>query len=160
MLCTATFVPTMVYGSLLTLQTDLTAPVNSYQSINDEHNVFGLINDHFLPLPVNRVANNGFKPFEMLFKASRCDDVDLVKSFAGELNTKLGVMVMIQTCMHRCSDFPVVCFQNIGSSFVLSRSSPTYVAVIMSPASWRWCRRVTVWSITMTTRMDFLSVGY
>ncbi|XP_030018068.1 sushi, von Willebrand factor type A, EGF and pentraxin domain-containing protein 1 isoform X2 [Sphaeramia orbicularis] len=42
---------------------------------------------------VNRVANNGFKPFEMLFKASRCDDVDLVKSFAGEFNTKLGGML-------------------------------------------------------------------
>uniref|UniRef100_A0A8C4ECW7 Sushi, von Willebrand factor type A, EGF and pentraxin domain containing 1 n=1 Tax=Dicentrarchus labrax TaxID=13489 RepID=A0A8C4ECW7_DICLA len=42
---------------------------------------------------VNRVANNGFKPFEMLFKASRCDDVDLVKSFTGEFNTKLGGMV-------------------------------------------------------------------
>lgn len=107
----------MVYGNLLTLQTDLTALVNSYHSINDEHNVFGLINNHFLPLVVNRVANNGFKPFEMLFKASRCDDVDLVKSFAGELNTKLGVMVMIQTCTHRCGDFPVVCVQNIGSSF-------------------------------------------
>lgn len=46
--------------------------------------------------PVNRVANNGFKPFEMLFKAARCDDVDLVKSFAGEFNTKLGVMVRIK----------------------------------------------------------------
>uniref|UniRef100_A0A672YPJ6 Sushi, von Willebrand factor type A, EGF and pentraxin domain-containing protein 1 n=1 Tax=Sphaeramia orbicularis TaxID=375764 RepID=A0A672YPJ6_9TELE len=42
---------------------------------------------------LNRVANNGFKPFEMLFKASRCDDVDLVKSFAGEFNTKLGGML-------------------------------------------------------------------
>ncbi|XP_053715495.1 sushi, von Willebrand factor type A, EGF and pentraxin domain-containing protein 1 isoform X1 [Synchiropus splendidus] len=38
---------------------------------------------------VNRVANNGVKPFEMLFKASHCDDVDLVKLFTGELNTKL-----------------------------------------------------------------------
>lgn len=45
---------------------------------------------------MNRVANNGFKPFEMLFKAARCDDVDLVKSFAGEFNTKLGVMVRIE----------------------------------------------------------------
>lgn len=52
----------------------------------------------FLPLPVNRIANNGFKPFEMLFKASRCDDVDLVKSFTGEFNTKLGGMV--RTCVH------------------------------------------------------------
>lgn len=48
---------------------------------------------------VNRVANNGFKPFEMLFKASRCDDVDLVKSFAGEFNTKLGGMV--RPCVHK-----------------------------------------------------------
>ncbi|KAM6949553.1 LOW QUALITY PROTEIN: sushi, von Willebrand factor type A, EGF and pentraxin domain-containing protein 1 [Aplochiton taeniatus] len=39
---------------------------------------------------LNRIANHGFKPFEMLFKASRCDDLDLVKSFAGELNSKLG----------------------------------------------------------------------
>ncbi|KAI3375735.1 hypothetical protein L3Q82_004034 [Scortum barcoo] len=39
---------------------------------------------------VNRIANNGFKPFEMLFKASRCDDVDLVKSFTGEFKNKLG----------------------------------------------------------------------
>lgn len=46
-------------------------------------------------LPVNRVANNGFKPFEMLFKASRCDDVDMVKSFTGEFNSKLGGMVRI-----------------------------------------------------------------
>uniref|UniRef100_A0A3Q3JW62 Sushi, von Willebrand factor type A, EGF and pentraxin domain-containing protein 1 n=1 Tax=Monopterus albus TaxID=43700 RepID=A0A3Q3JW62_MONAL len=42
---------------------------------------------------VNRLANSGFKPFEMLFKASRCDDVDLVKSFTGEFNTKLGGML-------------------------------------------------------------------
>ncbi|XP_026155176.1 sushi, von Willebrand factor type A, EGF and pentraxin domain-containing protein 1 isoform X2 [Mastacembelus armatus] len=42
---------------------------------------------------VNRVANNGFKPFEMLFKASRCDDVDLVKSFTGEFSNKLGGML-------------------------------------------------------------------
>ncbi|KAJ3584915.1 hypothetical protein NHX12_013638 [Muraenolepis orangiensis] len=27
---------------------------------------------------LNRVANNGLKPFEMLFKASRCDDLDLL----------------------------------------------------------------------------------
>ena len=45
--------------------------------------------------PVNRVANNGFKPFEMLFKASRCDDMDLVKSFTGEFHTKLGGIVRI-----------------------------------------------------------------
>lgn len=47
----------------------------------------------FMSSPVNRIANNGFKPFEMLFKASRCDDVDLVKSFTGEFNSKLGGMV-------------------------------------------------------------------
>nr|XP_057922474.1 sushi, von Willebrand factor type A, EGF and pentraxin domain-containing protein 1 isoform X2 [Doryrhamphus excisus] len=42
---------------------------------------------------VNRVANNGLKPFEMLFKASRCDDLDLVKSFTGHFNSKLGSML-------------------------------------------------------------------
>ncbi|XP_064199793.1 sushi, von Willebrand factor type A, EGF and pentraxin domain-containing protein 1 isoform X1 [Anguilla rostrata] len=39
---------------------------------------------------LNRIANNGFKPFEMLFKASRCDDQDLLKSFTGDFNTALG----------------------------------------------------------------------
>ncbi|XP_008426204.1 sushi, von Willebrand factor type A, EGF and pentraxin domain-containing protein 1 isoform X1 [Poecilia reticulata] len=42
---------------------------------------------------LNRIANNGYKPFEMLFKASRCDDADLVKSFAGHFNAKLGSML-------------------------------------------------------------------
>uniref|UniRef100_A0A674AIS1 Sushi, von Willebrand factor type A, EGF and pentraxin domain-containing protein 1 n=1 Tax=Salmo trutta TaxID=8032 RepID=A0A674AIS1_SALTR len=42
---------------------------------------------------LNRIANHGFKPFEMLFKASRCDDLDLVKSFTGEFNTKLRDML-------------------------------------------------------------------
>ncbi|XP_029944330.1 sushi, von Willebrand factor type A, EGF and pentraxin domain-containing protein 1 isoform X2 [Salarias fasciatus] len=42
---------------------------------------------------LNRIANNGFKPFEMLFKASRCDDVDLVKTFTGEFSSKLGGML-------------------------------------------------------------------
>ncbi|XP_028329615.1 sushi, von Willebrand factor type A, EGF and pentraxin domain-containing protein 1 isoform X2 [Gouania willdenowi] len=42
---------------------------------------------------VKRVANNGFKPFEMLFKASRCDDIDLLKTFTGEFNSKLGGML-------------------------------------------------------------------
>ncbi|XP_045068130.1 sushi, von Willebrand factor type A, EGF and pentraxin domain-containing protein 1 isoform X2 [Coregonus clupeaformis] len=42
---------------------------------------------------LNRIANHGFKPFEMLFKASRCDDLDLVKSFTGEFSTKLGDML-------------------------------------------------------------------
>ncbi|XP_017288668.1 sushi, von Willebrand factor type A, EGF and pentraxin domain-containing protein 1 isoform X3 [Kryptolebias marmoratus] len=42
---------------------------------------------------LNRMANNGYKPFEMMFKASRCDDADLVKSFAGHFNAKLGGML-------------------------------------------------------------------
>nr|XP_033465702.1 sushi, von Willebrand factor type A, EGF and pentraxin domain-containing protein 1 isoform X2 [Epinephelus lanceolatus] len=53
---------------------------------------------------VNRIANNGVKPFEMLFKASRCDDVDLVKSFTGEFNTKLGGMLP-----NICSNGDVTC---------------------------------------------------
>lgn len=58
----------------------------------------------FLSFPVNRIANNGFKPFEMLFKASRCDDVDLVKSFAGEFKSKLGGMVRICIYAHTYTD--------------------------------------------------------
>ncbi|XP_035375850.1 sushi, von Willebrand factor type A, EGF and pentraxin domain-containing protein 1 isoform X3 [Electrophorus electricus] len=42
---------------------------------------------------LNRIANNGFKPFEMLFKASRCDDPDLLKSFTGNFNSVLGGIV-------------------------------------------------------------------
>ncbi|KAI1888389.1 hypothetical protein AGOR_G00184640 [Albula goreensis] len=42
---------------------------------------------------LNRIANHGFKPFEMLFKASRCDDPDLLKSFAGDFNRALGGMM-------------------------------------------------------------------
>ncbi|XP_056124585.1 sushi, von Willebrand factor type A, EGF and pentraxin domain-containing protein 1 isoform X2 [Rhinichthys klamathensis goyatoka] len=42
---------------------------------------------------LNRIANNGFKPFEMLFKASHCDDIDLLKSFTGEFSTVLKDMV-------------------------------------------------------------------
>ncbi|XP_067379775.1 sushi, von Willebrand factor type A, EGF and pentraxin domain-containing protein 1 isoform X2 [Channa argus] len=53
---------------------------------------------------VNRIANSGFKPFEMLFKASRCDDVDLVKSFTGEFNAKLGGMLP-----NICSSDDVTC---------------------------------------------------
>ncbi|XP_039996882.1 sushi, von Willebrand factor type A, EGF and pentraxin domain-containing protein 1 isoform X2 [Xiphias gladius] len=53
---------------------------------------------------VNRIANNGFKPFEMLFKASRCDDVNLVKSFTGEFNTKLGSVLP-----NICSSDEVTC---------------------------------------------------
>ncbi|TKS92960.1 Sushi, von [Collichthys lucidus] len=48
----------------------------------------------FLSLPVNRIANNGFKPFEMLFKASRCDDVDLLPNICSsdDVTCKLEVM--------------------------------------------------------------------
>ncbi|XP_068164048.1 sushi, von Willebrand factor type A, EGF and pentraxin domain-containing protein 1 isoform X1 [Antennarius striatus] len=53
---------------------------------------------------VNRIANNGFKPFEMLFKASRCDNADLMKSFAGEFNTKLEGMLP-----NICSSDDVTC---------------------------------------------------
>ncbi|XP_069375236.1 sushi, von Willebrand factor type A, EGF and pentraxin domain-containing protein 1 isoform X3 [Paralichthys olivaceus] len=53
---------------------------------------------------LNRIANNGFKPFEMLFKASSCEDVDLVKSFTGEFNTKLGGMLP-----NICSSDDVTC---------------------------------------------------
>ncbi|MBN3306145.1 SVEP1 protein, partial [Amia calva] len=42
---------------------------------------------------LNRIANHGFKPFEMLFKASRCDDDKLLKTFTGEFYTALGDMV-------------------------------------------------------------------
>eukprot|EP00063_Salmo_salar_P087679 XP_014062514.1 PREDICTED: sushi, von Willebrand factor type A, EGF and pentraxin domain-containing protein 1-like isoform X3 [Salmo salar] len=49
--------------------------------------------DLTITVQVNRIANHGFKPFEMLFKASRCDDLDLVKSFTGEFNTKLRDML-------------------------------------------------------------------
>ncbi|KAI5629830.1 sushi, von Willebrand factor type A, EGF and pentraxin domain-containing protein 1 isoform X1 [Silurus asotus] len=41
----------------------------------------------------NRIANNGFKPFEMLFKASRCDDPELLKSFTGDFTNILGDLV-------------------------------------------------------------------
>ncbi|XP_023804740.1 sushi, von Willebrand factor type A, EGF and pentraxin domain-containing protein 1 isoform X3 [Oryzias latipes] len=53
---------------------------------------------------VNRVANNGFKPFEMLFKASRCEDTDMLKSFAGDFNAKLGGMLP-----NICSSDDVTC---------------------------------------------------
>ncbi|KAK1890334.1 Sushi von Willebrand factor type A EGF and pentraxin domain containing protein 1, partial [Dissostichus eleginoides] len=53
---------------------------------------------------LNRIANNGVKPFEMLFKASRCDDVDLIKSFAGEFKSKLGGMLP-----NICSSGEVTC---------------------------------------------------
>lgn len=88
------------------------------------HGVSRLISQHFLPfhphLPVNRVANDGFKPFEMLFKAARCDDVDLVKSFAGEFNTKLGVIVRIEE--ESKSQTHSVSFQNLYTHWSTDRS--------------------------------------
>uniref|UniRef100_A0AAY4CTR2 Sushi, von Willebrand factor type A, EGF and pentraxin domain-containing protein 1 n=1 Tax=Denticeps clupeoides TaxID=299321 RepID=A0AAY4CTR2_9TELE len=42
---------------------------------------------------LNRIANNGFKPFEMLFKASRCDDSDMLKSFSGDFKVALKEMI-------------------------------------------------------------------
>uniref|UniRef100_A0A3B3T3R4 Sushi, von Willebrand factor type A, EGF and pentraxin domain-containing protein 1 n=1 Tax=Paramormyrops kingsleyae TaxID=1676925 RepID=A0A3B3T3R4_9TELE len=41
----------------------------------------------------NRIANNGFKPFDMLFKASRCDDPNMLKAFSKEFSGTLGDMV-------------------------------------------------------------------
>lgn len=55
------------------------------------------------------MANNGFKPFEMLFKASRCDELDLVKAFAGEFNTKLRGMVR----SFKCTDTYMNCVINL-----------------------------------------------
>lgn len=84
--------------------------------------------------PVNRVANNGLKPFEMLFKASRCDDVDLVKSFTGEFNTKLGGVVSSCTRYEsiskesQCSSLAV---NKLIFLLLLLRSSLTSVAVMM-----------------------------
>ncbi len=54
----------------------------------------------YLSFTVNRVANNGFKPFEMLFKASRCEDLDLLKSFTGEFSTVLKDMVRSEVYRH------------------------------------------------------------
>ncbi len=55
----------------------------------------------YLSFTVNRVANNGFKPFEMLFKASRCEDLDLLKSFTGEFSTVLKDMVRSDSEVYR-----------------------------------------------------------
>lgn len=49
----------------------------------------------------NRIANNGFKPFEMLFKASHCDDPELLKSFTGDFTNILGDIVRLHT--HTCA---------------------------------------------------------
>uniref|UniRef100_A0A8C7PS29 Sushi, von Willebrand factor type A, EGF and pentraxin domain-containing protein 1 n=1 Tax=Oncorhynchus mykiss TaxID=8022 RepID=A0A8C7PS29_ONCMY len=59
---------------------------------------------------LNRIANHGIKPFEMLVKASRCDDLDLVKSFTGEFSTKLGDMLPTI-----CSNDDVACKLDVMS---------------------------------------------
>lgn len=146
--CTATSAPTMVCGILPTPQTDPTAQVHAaddwfsliphcyyYRSILLYLKylyvyIILYLAEPFLSFSVNRIANNGFKPFEMLFKASRCDDVDLVKSFAGEFKSKLGGMVRICIYTHthrhwfavnqllntRCSFSPPPQLPNICSS--------------------------------------------
>ncbi|KAJ8262625.1 hypothetical protein GJAV_G00168490 [Gymnothorax javanicus] len=53
---------------------------------------------------MNRVANNGLKPFEMLFKASRCDEQDLLKSFTADFNSALG-----RTIPTFCSGDDITC---------------------------------------------------
>uniref|UniRef100_H3AD23 Sushi, von Willebrand factor type A, EGF and pentraxin domain containing 1 n=1 Tax=Latimeria chalumnae TaxID=7897 RepID=H3AD23_LATCH len=40
-----------------------------------------------------RLANNGFKSFEMLYKASRCDDINLLETFATRFHNALGKLV-------------------------------------------------------------------
>ncbi|KAM4706820.1 sushi, von Willebrand factor type A, EGF and pentraxin domain-containing protein 1 [Discoglossus pictus] len=42
---------------------------------------------------LKRFANHGFKSFEMLYKATRCDDNDLLKDFADAFQSSLGKMV-------------------------------------------------------------------
>ncbi|MBZ3871175.1 Sushi, von Willebrand factor type A, EGF and pentraxin domain-containing protein 1 [Sciurus carolinensis] len=42
---------------------------------------------------IKRFANHGFKSFEMLYKATRCDDTDLLKKFSEAFQTTLGKMV-------------------------------------------------------------------
>ncbi|XP_055973137.1 sushi, von Willebrand factor type A, EGF and pentraxin domain-containing protein 1 [Sorex fumeus] len=42
---------------------------------------------------IKRFANNGFKSFEMLYKATRCDDTDMLKKFSEAFETTLGKMV-------------------------------------------------------------------
>ncbi|XP_077904066.1 sushi, von Willebrand factor type A, EGF and pentraxin domain-containing protein 1 isoform X2 [Ictidomys tridecemlineatus] len=42
---------------------------------------------------IKRFANHGFKSFEMLYKATRCDDPDLLKKFLEAFQTTLGKMV-------------------------------------------------------------------
>ncbi|XP_061487863.1 sushi, von Willebrand factor type A, EGF and pentraxin domain-containing protein 1 isoform X2 [Rhineura floridana] len=42
---------------------------------------------------LNRLANHGFKSFEMLYKATRCDDSNLLKNFVEAFQSALGKMV-------------------------------------------------------------------
>ncbi|XP_053558647.1 sushi, von Willebrand factor type A, EGF and pentraxin domain-containing protein 1 [Bombina bombina] len=42
---------------------------------------------------LKRFANHGFKSFEMLYKASKCDDSNLLKDFADAFQSSLGKMV-------------------------------------------------------------------
>ncbi|XP_053321831.1 sushi, von Willebrand factor type A, EGF and pentraxin domain-containing protein 1 [Spea bombifrons] len=42
---------------------------------------------------VKRYANNGFKSFEMLYKATRCDDSNILKNLADAFQSSLGKMV-------------------------------------------------------------------
>ncbi|NXO38057.1 SVEP1 protein, partial [Locustella ochotensis] len=42
---------------------------------------------------LNRFANHGFKSFEMLYKATRCDDSNLLNSFTDAFQSALGKMV-------------------------------------------------------------------
>uniref|UniRef100_A0A8C6R2L0 Sushi, von Willebrand factor type A, EGF and pentraxin domain-containing protein 1 n=1 Tax=Nannospalax galili TaxID=1026970 RepID=A0A8C6R2L0_NANGA len=42
---------------------------------------------------IKRFANHGFKSFDMLYKATRCDDTDLLKKFSEAFETTLGKMV-------------------------------------------------------------------
>ncbi|PKU44337.1 von willebrand factor type egf and pentraxin domain-containing protein 1 [Limosa lapponica baueri] len=44
-------------------------------------------------IQVNRFANHGFKSFEMLYKATRCDDNSLLNSFTDAFQSALGKMV-------------------------------------------------------------------
>nr|XP_015201270.1 PREDICTED: sushi, von Willebrand factor type A, EGF and pentraxin domain-containing protein 1 [Lepisosteus oculatus] len=63
-------------------------PIHSYYCAND-----GMweppYSAEFSDCSLNRIANHGYKPFEMLFKASRCDDINLLKAFSGEFYTTL-----------------------------------------------------------------------
>ncbi|KAF6127568.1 sushi, von Willebrand factor type A, EGF and pentraxin domain containing 1 [Phyllostomus discolor] len=42
---------------------------------------------------IKRFANHGFKSFETLYKATRCDDTELLKKFSEAFETTLGKMV-------------------------------------------------------------------